>query len=353
MREPHIYRDIISGQAGLWAGPIRGLLRAGEFFYSSAVTLRNARYDRPAAAFSSSVPVISVGNITVGGTGKTPFVIELTNRLDQLGRSPTVIARGYGAALDGPNDEELLVRRHCPGASYISDPDRCRAVEQAVDRLGADVIVLDDGFQHRRLARDLDIVLIDATCPFGYEHVLPRGLLREPLTGLRRAQLVAITRCDQASATELSRIEARLGEIAPDTLVLRCRHRVTGMARLDGTPIEEPMAGKRGILFAAIGRPQAFSTTAASLGIDVVASRWWPDHHHYRAPEIERFLNDRTLPAYDLVLTTEKDAVKLDRLAGVDASSIRVVRIAIDFLDDAGTILQQLLERALRRERIH
>ncbi len=351
MSEPRIYNDIVSGKAGIWAAPIRSLLRACELVYSTGISLRNARYDRRAAGFASQVPVISVGNITVGGTGKTPFVIELANRLDRLGRSPTVIARGYGARTDGPNDEELLIRRRCPGASYISDPNRCRAAQRAVERMGADVIVLDDAFQHRRLLRDLDIVLIDAMCPFGFGHVLPRGLLREPPSSLKRAHLIVITRCDRVSANELSRIQERLREFAPDTTVLRCRHRVTGFTNLDGSPNPEPVTGKKAVLFAAIGSPQAFMTTVASEGVEIVASRWWPDHHQYRAGEIERFLRDRALPTHDLVLTTEKDAVKIERLGGIDKYSIRVVCVAIDFPEDARTILQQMLEQILRHER--
>ena len=350
MSEPRLYRSIISGEAGAWAVPLRGLLRIGEFIYSAAINLRNTRYDRAAATFAAAVPVISVGNITVGGTGKTPFVIELVKRLDRLGCSPVVVARGYGAAPDEPNDEELLIRRNCPGAAYVADSDRCQAAERAANRMGADVIVLDDGFQHRRLARDLDIVLIDATCPFGYEHVLPRGLLREPLIGLRRAHLVVITRCDQASMADVSRIDSRLRELAPDAAVIRCRHRVTAVECLDGSPIEDPVAGKRAVLFAAVGRPGAFATTVSSLGVDVVAARWWPDHHCYRVRDIKSLLDDRSFTPHDLVLTTEKDAVKLAGLDGFDRTAIGVVRIAIDFLGEGDTMLQRLLERTLRRE---
>jgi tetraacyldisaccharide 4'-kinase len=347
MSDFRLYRRVISGEAGAWAAPLRGLLRIGEFIYAAAINIRNARYDRASATFAATVPVISVGNITAGGTGKTPFVIELVKRIDRLGRSPAVVARGYGAAPDEPNDEELLIRRNCPGAAYMADPDRCRAAERVASRMGADVIVLDDGFQHRRLFRNLDIVLIDATCPFGYEHVLPRGLLREPLIGLRRAQLLVITRSDQVSRTDLARIQSRLRTLVPDVPVIRCRHRVTAVEGLDGSPVEEPIAGQRAVLFAAIGRPGAFATTVSSFGVKVVAARWWPDHHRYRAREIKSLLDDRSLAPHDLVLTTEKDAVKLADLDGFDRTAIGVVRVAIDFLDAGDTMLQRLLERAL------
>src|SRR5205814_1505061 len=114
-------------------------------------------------------------NITVGGTGKTPLVIEIVRRLTEMKLRPAVVARGYGAAQGAANDEEVLIRKYHRKVIYISDADRVRGASAAIQRDGANVILLDDGFQHRRLARDLDIVLIDATCPFGYEHVLPRG----------------------------------------------------------------------------------------------------------------------------------------------------------------------------------
>jgi tetraacyldisaccharide 4'-kinase len=137
----------------------------------------------PRNVLSVPVPVISVGNITVGGTGKTPLVIELVRGMEKMGRNPAVVARGYGANEGQRSDEELLVRKHCPAVAYIADPDRHRGANMALRRMGADAIVLDDAFQHRRMYRDFDIVLIDAMCPFGYGHVLPRGLLRERLPG--------------------------------------------------------------------------------------------------------------------------------------------------------------------------
>ena len=375
MHGESLYRKIVAGETGVWASPVRGLLWSAAVIYGRAIALRNAWYDRKGTTVRLPVPVISVGNLTVGGTGKTPFVIDLVRRLDALGYSPAVIARGYGATPGEPNDEQKLIQKNCPSVAYVSDPDRRRAGEVACERFGADVIVLDDGFQHRRLARDLDIVLVDATCPFGYGHVLPRGLLREPVIGLRRAHIVVLTRCDQVSCTELARIEARLRELAPGAAHLMCNHRVTGIERLDGTPVganqlaptlkgvgaEGGLDRKRVVLFAGIAHPQSFVTTVSSLGADVVAARWFPDHHRYTRRNLQSLLRGDRFPQHDFLVTTEKDAVKLAHwilaptLTGVgadggfDTATIVVVRVAIDFVDDGGTMLQAILEQRLPR----
>jgi len=283
----------------------------------------------------------------VGGTGKTPFVVELAKRLGDLGASPAVIARGYGSEVGRPNDEELLIRRRCPDVPYVADPDRVAAARYAIKELGADVIVLDDGFQHRRLGRVLDIVLIDATCPFGYGHLLPRGLLREPVGALQRAQLLVLTRCDQAAPAEVERLEDRLSRLAGDAVLIKCRHAVTGVEDLGGVDLTETVGQRKAVLFAAIGHPGSFLHTVSSLGIEVVGHRWWPDHHRYRARDIDGLLEVGRFPQHDLLLTTEKDAVKLAQLPAMDHAAIGVVKIAIDFVDDGGTILQHRLAQAL------
>ncbi len=345
-----LYRRIIAGEAGAWASPVRALLRAGEVPYALAIAIRNASYDRRGPWAVLPIPVISVGNLTVGGTGKTPFVIDLVKRLDQMGRSPAVVSRGYKADDGEPNDEERLIRQNCPGVVCVSDPDRIVACEIAHEDFGADVIVLDDAFQHRRLGRTLDIVLVDATCPFGFDHLLPRGLLREPVQSLRRAHVIALTRCDQVSRANLSRITARLSKVAGDAIQLQCNHRVTAIERLDGTPAGESLEGKRAVLFAGIGQPLSFATTVRTLGVDVVGERWWPDHHRYRRRDLDCLLHPARYPPHDLLITTEKDAVKLAMLGGLDRADILVVKIAIDFTGEDGTMLQETLEQALRRD---
>ncbi len=348
-----IHRKIISDEAGVWAWPFRAVLRGAATVYAVGVALRNRRYDRRGPMHALPLPVISVGNITAGGTGKTPLVIDLVDRLRRLGRTPAVIARGYGAGSDGPNDEERLIRRRCRDVIYVANPDRIAAARTAHHDFGADVIVLDDGFQHRRLGRTLDIVSIDATCPFGYGHLLPRGLLREPLRSLCRADVVILTRCDQASPTELSRISDRLVDLAPQAVHLQCNHRVTAVETLDGTSWDGELTNRRAILLASIGNPKSFAATARALGVEVVAERWFPDHHVYRERDIRALLRLGQTQNCDLLLTTEKDAVKLVGLPGVDKADIRVVRISIDFTGQGGTILDTALERTLSKSATH
>lgn len=337
------YRRIMSGQAGAWSAPVRGLLRLGEALYTLGVNARNRRYDRNGPVAQLDVPVISVGNITAGGTGKTPLVIELVRRLGALGKSPSVVARGYGGDGDEAGDEQHLIRRHCPDAPYVADADRVAGAMRAVAAFGADVIVLDDGFQHRRLGRHLDIVLIDATCPFGYGHVLPRGLLREPVTALRRAGLVIITRCDQVSLASLQDTRRKLERLVDHAPILCCRHEAVGIEDLHGAPLAHSMNGARAVLFAAIGNPSSFVHTCQSLGVEVVGHRWWKDHYRYRRRDVTALASAGRFPAHDLLLTTEKDAVKLAAWEDLHHAGIGVVKIAIDFINDGGTILESKL----------
>ncbi len=346
MTEQSLYWKIISRSAGAWSIPLRGMLRVGEWFYSAGVALRNRRFDRPAARTTLPIPVISVGNITVGGTGKTPMVIDLVERLDLAGRSVAVISRGYGTPSEEPNDEERLIRKRCPSAVCLSDPDRVRAGERAHLVFGADVIVLDDGFQHRRLDRALDIVLIDATCPFGHGHLLPRGLLREPPSALRRADVVVLSRCDQVSPVNLTRLDVQVRRLAREAIHLQCRHRVSAIERLDGTPWEGGLEGKRAVVFAGIARPAAFVTTMRTLGVDVVARRFWPDHHRYRLGDVAALYAPGRFPKHDFLLTTEKDAVKLAALDGLNPGNILVAKVAIEWLSDSETKIREVLEEA-------
>jgi tetraacyldisaccharide 4'-kinase len=346
-----LYHRIVSGRAGAWATPLRGVLRGLEVVYAKGVDVRNRRYDREGASTILPIPIISVGNITVGGTGKTPFVIDLVQRLERMGFSPAVVARGYKAVNDEPNDEQRLIQKHCPQVVVLSNPDRIAAGEIAYRKCGADVIVLDDGFQHRRLGRVLDIVLVDATMPFGYDHLLPRGLLREPVKSLKRAQVVVISRADQASRAALERIDKRVRAAANEATHLKCNHRVTDVEHISGTVMTETLEGKRAVLFAGVGNPAAFRVTAASLGVEVVGEKWWPDHHAYRRRDVDALLRVGRFAPHDLLLTTEKDAVKLAALGGLEHANIFTVRVVIDFADDGDRMLQDVLDGVLLTSR--
>ena len=176
-----------------------------EFPYTAAVAYRNRRYDLGRAAIHHvAVPVISVGNLTLGGTGKTPMVKWVARRLLAQGSRVAIVSRGYGAAAGQQNDEARELSQALPEVPHVQNRDRVAGAERAIAEFSAQCILLDDGFQHRRLARDLDIVLLDALEPFGFEHVFPRGTLREPLAGLKRAQAVCLSRADAISAADTS-----------------------------------------------------------------------------------------------------------------------------------------------------
>ncbi|MEK6797711.1 MAG: tetraacyldisaccharide 4'-kinase [Planctomycetota bacterium] len=348
MDESSLFRRIAAGRTGPWSWPIRGMFRIAELGYAAAVAARNRRFDRGEGVLRVGVPVVSVGNLTVGGTGKTPMVIDILLRLARLGYRPAVVARGYKSPSGDANDEERLIRRRVPDVRYVADADRARGAHRAVTVLGADAIVLDDGFQHRRLARDLDMVLIDATCPLGHGSLLPRGLLREPMTSLGRAGVVILTRCDQVDGAVCEDVERRVRRHAPQATILRCRHRAAGVTTLAGEESQAALRGQRVVLCAGIANPAAFRRTVVDLGALVVAEYRRPDHHAYTVRDARRLCCEAGWPAHDLVVTTEKDAVKLARMPEVDSRRFMVVRVSIDFEGDGGTMLDAVLGRMLK-----
>lgn len=347
MERQSIHYRLIEDQGGLLLAPARAVLFGLSQIYKIGVDQRNGRFDRQGASSRLDAPVISVGNITAGGTGKTPLVIEIVHLLEQLGRTPAVVSRGYKAVPGEPNDEERLIRKHCPTVVCIQDPNRARGGNLAINKFGADAIVLDDGFQHRRLARDLDIVAIDATCPFGHDHLLPRGLLREPVSGLSRANIVVLTRCNQVAPAALTRIHVRVSKLSGDVPMIECSHRVTGVETLDGQSVAESLQGRRAVLFAGIGRPQAFLASAQMEGLNVVGEHWWPDHHRYTQRDIDSLFKPGRFPDHELLLTTEKDATKLTDLR-INQGIVHVMRVAIDFHADGARILQDALTELVK-----
>ena len=175
------------------------------------------------------VPVVSVGNLTLGGTGKSPMVRWLARWFRQSGVSPAVVSRGYGSAAGEANDEALELRLLLPDVPHVQNPDRVAGGREAVEKYGAQLVLLDDGFQHRRIARDLDIVLLDALTPFGYGHVFPRGMLREPVSGLRRADAVVLSRADLIEPAEREAIWRVVRRYAPASICVEAAHCAAGV----------------------------------------------------------------------------------------------------------------------------
>lgn len=281
-----------------------------EPIYAAAARRRNRTFDsgkRP--SHRAHCPVISVGNITAGGTGKTPMVEQVVRELIQVGRTPGVLIRGYKSNAAG-SDEATLLSRHLGGVPVIVNPDRIASAAKVRDEFPeVDVLVLDDGFQHRRIARDLDIVLIDATNPWGFGHVLPRGLLRESLDGLQRADLVIVTRCDQVSADALAEIDRKIEQhhLRPPTA--HTAHRWASIVDDSGEAVEAD-PNRRVVALCGIGNPAAFFSQVADA-FDVAASFALADHHDYGPDDVDRLKHLCEQHNAEAVVTTEKDWVKL------------------------------------------
>jgi tetraacyldisaccharide 4'-kinase len=308
------FQELVSGRwEGPLAGGLRGVLGIGEYPYRWIVSRRNARFDHGISRIERvEAPVVSVGNLTVGGTGKTPMVAWLARWFLEHGAQVTLISRGYGARRGKPNDEALELAARLPGVPHLQNPDRVTAAREAVAANPRQVLVLDDAFQHRRLARDLDIVLLDALAPFGYDRLLPRGLLREHVEGLSRADVVALSRSDCLRAEERSAIEARVRQLAPRAAWLELNYRPCGFVTAAGEAI--PLAavqGQRIAAFCGIGNPAGFWLTLEANGLMACSILALSDHCPYGERElarIRRWLSQ--LPAQH-VICTRKDLVKI------------------------------------------
>jgi tetraacyldisaccharide 4'-kinase len=314
---PSEFRDLVSGRrTGPVACAARAALRFAEIPYSLIMRCRNRLYDQGLLP-SRRAPavVISVGNLTVGGTGKTPLVEWLVRWFRNQGVTVGVVSRGYKAADGAPNDEALELAAKIPDLPHVQNRDRVAAAQQVVRQNDCQVVVLDDAFQHRRIRRDLDLVLLDALEPFGWEHVLPRGTLREPVSGLARADVVALSRADAIAEPQRAAIRNRALALAPHADWIELVHQPIELSASDGRrqPLES-LAGRRIAAFCGIGNPQGFLHTLQTLGCQVIAFRALPDHYAYPPSAVERLTTwAEGLDGVDTLLCTCKDIVKLNR----------------------------------------
>jgi tetraacyldisaccharide 4'-kinase len=285
--------------------------------YERLMALRNALYDRGVLrAARLGVPVVSIGNLTAGGTGKTPMAAWCVAELRRRNLRPGVLSRGYARRGKERGDEAELFARLLPDVPYVEDKDRLRG-GQALEGRQVDVVVLDDGFQHRALARDLDIVLVDATRPFGLPPLregappvracLPRGLLRENVRGIARANVLVITRSDQVEPGALDALCEEMAEIAPQLPIALSAHRPCGLRDLAGSMLDPTsLRGREVDVVSGIGNPEAFEASLRGMGALLRVCRRLKDHHRY----VERDLAGLGLDGR-WVVTTEKDASKL------------------------------------------
>ena len=273
-------------------------------------TFHSTRLDRP---------VISVGNITTGGTGKTPLVEWVARTIAAAGKKVCILTRGYGrdnpdrqvVVSDGTNvlanpseagDEPFLLATNLAGvAAVISNADRIEAAKGAIRHLGTDCFVLDDGFQHLRLERDLNILTIDATNPWGGGHLLPYGRLREPLSGLSRADCVVITRADQANNLDTLRDQIR--GLTANAPIFQSRMRIKNLPETIPTPVAA---------FCGVGNPQSFFN---QIPHEVVLQKTFPDHHRYSQTDVDSLIEAARRAGAHSLITTAKDAVKLKSLS--------------------------------------
>lgn len=328
-------------------------LWAPALLFGLASEVRRRLYDAgllPVAR--ASVPVVSLGNLSAGGTGKTPFALWLAKWFQARGRRPGLLSRGYGRQGEGPGDEARMLQERLGGAPQVEDPDRVRGAKALVAR-GADVVLLDDGFQHRRLARDVDLVLVDATRPFGLPYdtrgralaaPLPRGLLRERPAALARANGIVLTRADQVDGTRRAELLARLERLAPGTPIAIARHAPVRLVGAKETQSLDALRGRDVDLVSGIGNPEAFERTVRDLGALVREHRRFPDHHAYADGDLAGLgAGGRWM------VTTQKDAVKL---ADLGAAAGEFWALEVDLAIDGGLgALEALLETVLVRPR--
>ena len=368
MRLTHLH-DLALLQQRILATPLRFLLIPLSWFYTASVQLRNILYTRGVfKARRLPCRVISVGNIVVGGTGKTPAVIVIAEHLQREGMRVAILLRGYKRRVrekvtivsDGEKvcaspiesgDEADMMAKHLSGVPIIVGKCRYLTGQVALERFKVDVLLLDDGFQHRQLARDVDILTIPATHPFGSpKKLLPAGTLREPPTALRRADLILLTHADTPNISAHAKKVVK--GLAPNAPVLESIYRPTHLYPLaissqqsaismkpslpTETEIRDPKAiptdikelkGKRVIAVCGIGNPDAFVATLMRCSVASVELLAFPDHHVYTEADKQRIDTAFQAAAADLIVTTQKDEQKLARF--VDNWELPIVVLAV------------------------
>lgn len=305
--------------------------------------------------------VLSVGNLTTGGTGKTPAVRMLARWAMKQGYRPAIISRGYGGNYDsrifvvsdgreikaGPDrtgDEPYLLARVLKGVPVVVSRDRFSAGMEAYSRFRTNFFILDDGFQHVRLKRDMDIVLMDKASPFGNGHLLPWGPLREPVKNVKRAHAVIYTRSDNSRPKEmlngaLNSIEQFSGNHIPERLVLPFEQRESAPGDLKGRKITA---------FAGIAKPSSFRETLLKLGAEILSFRMFRDHHCFNLSEIEEIKREKERLGADYIITTEKDWVRLGA-ESADIPGLGYVTITFAVTSEPDSFFEMIKKRADKR----
>jgi tetraacyldisaccharide 4'-kinase len=347
-----VIEDIMYGRRNdLFTLPLRAILGLLEAVYGAGVSVRNWLYRRGALTVKSMpCRVVSIGNITVGGTGKTPAAIMTARLLRDAGFKTAVVSRGYGGSMTEPvvvsdgsgplvtpdvsGDEPHIIARECRDVPVVTAKDRTAGAALAVKTFSPQIIVLDDAFQHRRLHRDVDIVTVDAVNPYGSEHLLPRGILREPPVALRRAHAVLLTRVGDDQMRE--RTQRMVKYYAGDIPIFVSRHIPAGLRRAGEQ--ERFGTGKlEGASVAAlsnIASPEPFHDMLIELGANIVHRRVSPDHHRHTAAEMAAFDSEAAEAGATMIVMTAKDERNLPADTGGSHVQRLVLDIELTLLDD-------------------
>ena len=320
---------------------LKAVLWIVSVFYGAGIVIRGLLYKfRIFETHSVPMKVISVGNITLGGTGKTPFVIELARIFrEEFRREPAVLIRGYGW------DESAMLKLKLKDTPILVGEVRARSARRAIKLYGSDTAILDDGFQHWELGRDLDIVLVDSRNPFGNGFLFPRGVLREGKKSLKRADIVVLTKVDSGIASDIESLKREICKIKGDIEILEAVHRPKHFYDTKQRKDVDlsKIAGKRVILLSSIGDPEYFENTVKGLGAVVVEHIIFGDHHNYSASDRSKIMKRCSERAFDLIVTTEKDAVKLTRMSIVFLDhTVFVLVIATDITKGREALIGRL-----------
>jgi len=329
--------------------------------YRLIITFRNWLYDKKIfAVVRLPCLVISVGNITAGGTGKTPCVIMLAQMLQSHGFKPAILSRGYGGkstklvniVSDGKNilldsktagDEPFLMAQSLRSIPIIVGPQRIKTGVTAINRFGANVLICDDAMQHRQIFRDINLVLLDSQDPFGNGHVLPRGKLREPVAGLKRASALMLTRTDETPKTD--NINNKLTQIG-NILIFMSIHKLKDVIKGDYSdkwPISN-LAGKKVCAFCGIANPDSFKKSLLAAQAQILSWDTFPDHHNYGQADLEIIKKKFYNYDADLIITTQKDSMRLQNFADF-LSLIYILRIEMEITPSQESFDNFILDR--------
>ncbi len=359
--EPYLIAVVNRQARGLFASGLRRVLAGLAKIYAVAIGLRvflyRSRLIRPT---SLGCTVISVGNVTLGGTGKTPMVEMLARELLRGGRKVAILSRGYKSGskvkdfprvvADGEKlllnvissgDEPYMLAREVPQAIVLVDKDRVRAARQAIKRFAVDTIILDDGYQYLRLDRQVNIMLIDCTNPFGNQRLLPRGVLREPLRHLDRANIFFLTK---TKGMNLSGLKNKLKKINPRADVIESAHRPRYLNSIfSGTKRDLSfLAGRRVSCISGIASPQGFEQALTELGAVLTSCHRFPDHHLYSAAELEEIIRCAQMEKAEALVTTEKDAVRFPPVNQPRRFPLYYLRVEIEILSGAKNLYDRI-----------